>query len=987
MATFPNGFIIKTERPEESFLVYNDLDSSGIVTAGFRLFVPNLSHASVEEKNDLYTNLQSYLSRCDVRQRIQFRYEKDSNYWDMLQQYERDTEELASDLFSVKVRQDLAQEIRRKIENNELRREYTYIFLTCKLTDFFKGALDVSTEKSRRNFENAVSSYFSTQYNLLKSAFPFRIDRMDHVDLFAMFYRSVNQSLSSGSFDYAKIFTPYLDEIYLSDFCASPPVSGKSDPGPSRGFCMYGDGLFHNVLIMSKIPSFDLIPFYGNAFIDNCINNFTISVNMQCCDKTKVIEKLEARQAAAQRDLEADPSAIAYQFEVDQLEKTIYRLGAGEDVPFQAEYIVHIWDSDQTRLESNTATLRQIASNLHCDLYMHDLATQSYSIFVKTLPGYTFYQRWGESLFVLHRSFAALIPFNSSFTGCPEKFQALYYGDHNNLVGIDLFYGGTPQHFAVFGQSGSGKSVNVLSLLLQSFPFYGKLVVIEEGASYLMLTRILGGQFIEIDVNSNLCLNYFDTCGTPLNASQLEFVTNFLTCMCGQSKDDELIQDRAAMLTHYVHKIYEASFQEWKTKHFSKMNEIARRTLTVQWMMPNQPMGRNTVLDCFFDLRDALEKEPSARNAVEVQMCEYYSNVKEETITECIIDSGEILRDVTYAFMTPEDMPYHSQLVEMIRSTPELSHKREDTNRIATRLAQYALESGRGCLFDGVTNIDLSNRMLHFELGKMANSSGNFKSLIGLVIGNLVKNQIVNMPRSVWKMYIFEEAQRFLSIPGGDAIMMQSYAQFRKFNCVAATITQEAGQLMTGNGTGSNVGSIVMGQSKEYFFLKNKDKQNLEYFTRYAKLSSSAQEKILNFPSPEHIPGRKYSSWVYYVDNGEYPIVGVVRHYANELTIAVASTSGDAFAKREEEIRRLRILYPAMSEGDLLIEYLTRSKLDDPSIRLLKEMIADRDFSRADELLEDLIRYILMQNGLTYSLASEKIKTLNNENNIERKLL
>lgn len=91
-------------------------------------------------------------------------------------------------------------------------------------------------------------------------------------------------------------------------------------------------------------------------------------------------------------------------------------------------------------------------------------------------------------------------------------------------------------------------------------------------------------------------------------------------------------------------------------------------------------------------------------------------------------------------------------------------------------------------------------------------------------------------------------------------------------------------------------------------------------------MSSSAQEKILNFPSPEHIPGRKYSSWVYYVDNGEYPIVGVVRHYANELTIAVASTSGDAFAKREEEIRRLRILYPEMSEGELLIEYLTRSK-------------------------------------------------------------
>lgn len=952
MIKFPNGYIIETSRKENSFLVYGELNSSGYVAKGFQLFVPNRSNSGWSQKNELCLNLQSYLSRFDSSKQLQIRYRKDSNYRKILEKYESDTETIADLPFAKEFRRQIAAEFRREMEKQELWREYLTFYISRPAKNFISGALDLKSEKEMLAFQERVGNYFESEYLMLKSAFSFEIEKLSSTRLFADFFTAVNKSLAAEEIDFEKNFTPNFCDIYQNEFSNQDHSTTERN-----GYGLYGDGMYHNILVLKQLPSFDLTPFYGNVMLESNVTNFSVTVNMRPLNKGKTIEKLESRQAAAQRDLEADPSAIAYRSEVDSFGKMIYRMGAGEDCPFEAEYLIHIWHRNLEQLQQDTEQIRLVATNLQCSLMMHDLTTQAAAQFLKTLPGNLYYKKW-DPLFTLHRSFAAMIPFNSTFLGCEDDFQAIFHGDHHNIVCVNGFFGDTPQHAASFGQSGSGKSVNTLGELLQTFSFYSKVIIIEEGASYLMFTRIFGGQFIEIDLNNNLVLNYFDTCGSPLNASQMDFVANFLTNMCGQSRDDEIVQDRTAIISHYVTKIYDASWQEWWNKNTVMRTEIARKAMTLEWMLPRQPA-----------LKDALDKDFDKLTVVERQSIEYYRNMPGEKITEYIVENNPLLRDISYAFMKPEDMPYHSQIVEMIRSTPDPVHRREDTNRIATRLAQYSVESGRGGLFDGVTNIDLSVRLIHFEIGKMANASENFKAMIGLVIGNMVRNQIVNMPRTSKKLYIFEEAPRFLTIPGASDIMKQSYAQFRKFNCRAWTITQEAGQLMTAD----NVGTIIMGQSKQYYFLKNKDRSNMEFFRRFAALSDDTVNSIMSFPSPEHIPGRKYSSYVYYVDNGEYPIIGVVRHFANQLTIAVASTSGDAFTRREEELRRLRVHYPTLTEGELLIEYLNRRKINNPALRIVHHILKENDFSRLDELREEIIRLSLREAGLPSQTFTQEI--------------
>ena len=938
--------------------------------------MPNLSNVGWVQKNELCAHLPAYLSRFDASKRLQFRYCKDSNYRKILEKYEADTKRFSDVPFSQKFREQIATEFRREMETHELWREYLTIYISRPAKDFISGALDVNSEKAMRLFRERVAGCFESEYLLLKSAFSFPIHKLTAVQLFAEFFGAVNKSLAEEEIDYGAIFSPNFCDIYRNEFSAQDHSrhDQEREPASVRGYDMYGDGMYHNVLTLRQLPSFDLTPFYGNVLLETNVTNFSVTVNLRPLNKGKTIEKLESRQAAALRDLEADPSAIAYRSEVDAFGKMIYRMGAGEDCPFEAEYLIHIWNRNLEQLQQDTEQLRLVATNLQCGVMMYDLTTQTEAQFLKTLPGHLYYKKW-DPLFTLHRSFAAMIPFNSTFTGCEDDFQAIFHGDHHNIVCVNGFFGGTPQHAATFGQSGSGKSVNTLGELLQTFPFYSKVVIIEEGASYLMLTRIFGGEFIEIDLNNNLTLNYFDTCGAPLTANQTDFATNFATMMCGQSNDDEIVQDRAAILSHYVIRLYDASYQEWWNRHTELRTEIARVAMTVEWMLPEQPAGRNTQFDCYAELVEAREKAPGKCSVIEQRMLAYFRAIPNEKTTEYIVAGPSLLRDISYAYMNPEDMPYHSQLVEMIRSTPDPTHRREDTNRIATRLAQYSAEAGRGTLFDGVTNIDLSARLLHFEIGKMANAAQNIRAMVGMVISNLAQQQIINMPRKLLKLFLFEEMPRIIAtIPGASSFAKRSYAQLRKSNCRSWTITQEAGQLMVQDKEGSDLATIIMGQSKQYYLLKNKDKGNMEFFRRFIALSDDAVNAVMTFPAPEHIPGRKYSSFLYYIDNGEYPLVGVIRHYANLLTISVASTSGEAFSRREEELRRLRILYPELDEGALLIEYLNRQRIDNPALRMLRQILENQDFTHLDQLHEALICLSLSEAGFATPEIPERIQ-------------
>ena len=294
MIRFPNGYIMEPSEPENAFLVYGELNSSGYIAKGFRLHVPNLSNAGWSQKNELSLHLQSYLSRFDSEKRLQFCYRKDSNYRRILAKYEQDTEELSDVPFIQKFRRQIAAEFRREMENHKLWREYLTVYIARPMKDFIHGALDVNSKNEIALFQKRVANYFESEYLLLRGAFSFQIDKLDSVQLFADFFNSVNKSLASKELDYRKMFSPNFCDIYLNEF-EEQDHSGKdrSEEGVlERGYGMYGDGMYHNILVMRQLPSFDLTPFYGNIILETNITNISVTVNLRPLNKIKTIEKI-----------------------------------------------------------------------------------------------------------------------------------------------------------------------------------------------------------------------------------------------------------------------------------------------------------------------------------------------------------------------------------------------------------------------------------------------------------------------------------------------------------------------------------------------------------------------------------------------------------------------------------------------------------------------------------------------------------------------
>ena len=204
------------------------------------------------------------------------------------------------------------------------------------------------------------------------------------------------------------------------------------------------------------------------------------------------------------------------------------------------------------------------------------------------------------------------------------------------------------------------------------------------------------------------------------------------------------------------------------------------------------------------------------------------------------------------------------------------------------------------------------------------------------------------MPRSVKKAYLFEEASRFLLIPGAAEIMKQTYAQFRKFNCVAITITQSIAQMAQ-----SGVGQIIMTQSKLFLFLKNTDAAELDSIGNYIVLSDEAKRTIMGFPSPEHLPpGKRFSSFLLYAQRADWPMVGVGRNYASRTILAAAATSGELHSRINRLLKELAARYRELGFAD---RFLLAAELLDEDNRLfqLLDRIEQTVGSRITPLIDE----------------------------------
>ena len=140
-------------------------------------------------------------------------------------------------------------------------------------------------------------------------------------------------------------------------------------------------------------------------------------------------------------------------------------------------------------------------------------------------------------------------------------------------------------------------------------------------------------------------------------------------------------------------------------------------------------------------------------------------------------------------------------------------------------------------------------------------------------------------------------------MPGGEKLISEGYAQMRKFGCWIISIVQQYAQFRN-----TAIRPIIMGNSKQFFILKQADRGDLSDLADTDKgginLPEVTQEAIMNYPSPENLPVNDvYSSLTYYHLDQYMPLVGTCRNYCSPEMLYCSSSSGEDFDHRMREIK------------------------------------------------------------------------------------
>jgi hypothetical protein len=618
--------------------------------------------------------------------------------------------------------------------------------------------------------------------------------------------------------------------------------------------------------------------------------------------------------------------------------KKIHALMQGQTIPFNALFAIRVWDKTRDGLNAKAGAIKNAINSMNAAQYFEsNLPSTSKNLFFQTWPGWTWGRYEHRKLYAEHRFLADMLPVTSTFTGHLATAEAIYDGPHNNLVGIETFSGSgdskTPQHAVLLGMSGAGKSVTVCDLLSQTEGYFGYTVIIEEGLSYGIYTATVeeGTRPIIIHPDGDLTINYLDTKGLPLTPDHLSAATALVARMIGTSAQEDKQMLRQAQIAKYLNLLYEDAFQDWQKKRHDQLLDIARHALALQkFRSVRMPPGA-TSLETFADFRDQAELGTNARSLGAAARLnewgkEYLSQFSEADVLRFLKDpkTSKEVRNLAFAHFAPDEFPTHQMLQELMMLDP-MGAERDQIIEIATLLLPWCRDGNYGCLFDGTSNLSLTGKIAHFELGYIPESAKELKSAAGFLITNHARKHIMTLPRAIRKRNVYEEVARFLDIPGGQEIIQESYAQLRKFNCWNISIVQQYTRFKQ-----SRIRSAVFGNSRQFFILRQNDRADLEDMGKDIALPEVTQHAIINYPLPDHQSGQKYSPFTYFHTDSVRNLCGTVHNVASPEMLYCSSSSGEHFDRRARELKQS----PSVVEG--IIQHAHRTTENEPkSIKAL----------------------------------------------------
>jgi type IV secretion system protein TrbE len=911
-AGMPNGFFFN------DLLWFGDSESKEVAVArGFIIEPGELDVLDGGLKADLSSRLQTLLGTLGDGYTAQARFLAGCDYSDVLGGYERDTKAISDPVrakWQVYARTERHKRHLETMQAGKLRRDAFTLFF-CRVIEG-PPAFSLSGKALREHFSGLArreaASFEEVQGTALRTMFPeARVRVMTDHEHYLHYYRFLNPRV--GATIPETVFEGYDPSLSIQENCLFGDVVQHPIPGISFSF----DGYHHALLVMRELPrqaGAGMITRLSNLGLKEGFADFELSVSLYPRGTERAIRDFEAVANQLKGEVNTKPKrAASLGTQAAMADERIAELERGTVRPFDVFFALRLWHRDPETVISRAEIARNAFTSLSGSVaYLATNPETARQLWFQTWPGWTHGEYRGYDLTTDDLTAAELIPWSGTFSGRLDGAEALYENAKGGLVGVSTQVGGVPQPFLVFGQIGAGKSILMTDFWAQIAHLFGYKLVLEEGLDHAITVQTAGCQPIIVTPNSGLSINYLDPCGLPLSPEHRGAAVGLNLLMLrenvGPNVDEGRVSVFRGQLIDHLNALYDSVWKDWVAVHAEEAQRIARRAYGIHCMSKAQDLAqRGSFVDCWSELRDREAQDPEAVAAFLEALDEgEVSQFQTHPVTRGFV------RDLGFAYLDPEEMPRHAQLVETMRWTP-IGGKRNNPEavRIGERLSTWNADGQYGPLFDGVTTRRLDADTTHFDLHSIPPSMEEMKAAAHYLILNASRQQVIKRPRAERKLILFEEGARLLQTPGGATVLREFYAQMRKFNVCVGTVFQQASALQD---AGPAVRAAIVDNTKLFLISAQPSPAAAESISDSLELSQAAREAIKHYPLPEHQTGKvKYSSFLMVAAHPTRRLIGTLRNISSPKVVYCGQSNCDTFDKKQKALAK----YPDIVEGIL----------------------------------------------------------------------
>ncbi len=215
---------------------------------------------------------------------------------------------------------------------------------------------------------------------------------------------------------------------------------------------------------------------------------------------------------------------------------------------------------------------------------------------------------------------------------------------------------------------------------------------------------------------------------------------------------------------------------------------------------------------------------------------------------------------------------------------------------LATLLEPWATGGSYGELFDGVSNVHLTGKIAHFELGYIPESAEELKAAAAFLIANYTRSHMMRLPRALRKRKHIRGGLAFLARP-----VRQEGAAGNPISSSANTTSGTSRRCrITSSSSRRNIRGPVLGNSRILFLLRQSDRSDIEDLSQDFPIPEAVKDAVMSHPEPEKLIGKKFSQFTYYHTDERRPLIVTMRNVASRR----CSTAHRAPARISTNARR-----------------------------------------------------------------------------------